>query len=24
MYEVMGERLAEVGYLPGFGTEPVA
>jgi Sulfotransferase family len=24
MYEVMGERLAEVGYLPGFGTERVA
>jgi hypothetical protein len=24
MYEVMGETLAEVGYLPGFGTEQVA
>lgn len=24
MYEIMGERLAEVGYLPGFGTERVA
>jgi Sulfotransferase family len=24
MYEVMGERLVEVGYLPGFSTERVA
>ena len=24
MYEMMGERLVEVGYLPGFGTERVA
>ena len=24
MYEVMGERLAEVGYLPGFSTQRVA
>jgi hypothetical protein len=24
MYEVMGERLVEVGYLPGFTTERVA
>ena len=24
MYEVMGETLAEVGYLPGFRTEQVA
>ena len=24
MYEVMGERLVEVGYLPGFSTEQVA
>jgi hypothetical protein len=24
MYEVIGERLVEVGYLPGFTTERVA
>ena len=24
MYAVIGERLAEVGYLPGFSTERVA
>jgi len=24
MYEVIGERLVHVGYLPGFSTERVA